>query len=176
MQRVKYNLAKGLIGVVADTHIPTRASFLPPALFSVLQGVGLILHAGDLVDERVLDELRALAPVEAVAGNMDPIALKTKLGMAKVVELGGGINIGLVHGGGGDRRNLHQWAKHFFQGENVKAIVFGHSHKPFMENKKGMLIFNPGSAGDPRWGSSASCGLLQLQGGMLRGEIVTLRE
>ena len=76
MREVKYTLKNGLIGVVSDTHIPARAPFLPSSLFGLLDGVDLILHAGDIEEESVLDELRALAPVEAVAGNMDPLYVK----------------------------------------------------------------------------------------------------
>ncbi len=174
MQRVKYNLVRGLIGVVSDTHIPTRAVLLPPSLFKALEGVELILHAGDLVEEEVLLELKAIAPVEAVAGNMDPPYLQQRLGKAKIIELRGGIKIGLVHGSGGDRSKLPQWAMQFFKGEGLKGIVFGHSHFPYLGYTGGVLLFNPGSPGDPRSGSGPSCGRLYLQENELKGEILPL--
>ena len=59
------------VGVISDTHVPAIVPSLPPAVFDIFKGVDLILHAGDIVDLSVLDELRAIAPVEAVAGNMD---------------------------------------------------------------------------------------------------------
>ena len=67
------------IGVLSDTHIPTRARCLPPEIFTVFKNVELILHAGDLVDPLVLSELETLAPVQAVAGNMDPPGLQSCL-------------------------------------------------------------------------------------------------
>ncbi len=59
------------VGVISDTHVPAIARSLPAAVFEVFKGVDLILHAGDVVELSVLDELRTIAPVEAVAGNMD---------------------------------------------------------------------------------------------------------
>ena len=59
------------VGVLSDTHVPTIVSALPPAIYDIFQGVDLILHAGDIVELSVLDDLRAIAPVEAVAGNVD---------------------------------------------------------------------------------------------------------
>ncbi|MHB1256681.1 MAG: metallophosphoesterase family protein, partial [Dethiobacteraceae bacterium] len=56
------------IGVISDTHIPARSRQLPPELFTLFAGVELILHAGDVAEEYVLNELAAIAPVEAVAG------------------------------------------------------------------------------------------------------------
>jgi putative phosphoesterase len=87
------------IGVVSDTHIPRRARCLPPELLRRLEGVDLILHAGDLVDESVIFELQALAPVEAVAGNMDPPHLHEQLKRIKLLQTGG-LTIGLIHGDG----------------------------------------------------------------------------
>lgn len=172
VRKVEYKLQNGLIGVVADTHIPARAWSLPPKLFSLLKGVDLILHAGDLEQEYVLEELKALAPVEAVAGNMDPHQLVGKLGKEKLIDLGE-ICIGLVHGWGG-RQDLHERVFELFRGEEVQAVVFGHTHYPFQEYRRGVLLFNPGSVGDPRWGSSASCGRLQVKDGKLEGENLVL--
>ncbi len=170
--KVEYKLQRGLIGIVSDTHIPARSWGLPPRLFSLLEGVDLILHAGDLEEEYVLEELQALAPVEAVAGNMDPPQLLGKLGKEKLIDLGD-ICIGLVHGWGG-RQDLHERVFDLFREEEVQAVVFGHTHHPFQEHRSGILLFNPGSVGDPRWGSAASCGRLQVKDGKVEGESLLL--
>lgn len=160
------------IGVTSDTHIPTRARALPGKLFSLLQDVQLILHAGDLVDECVLDDLQSLAPVEAVAGNMDPAVLRQKLGRQKLI-CSGRIKIGLVHGDGSGH-TARQRALAAFSSFKPQVIVFGHSHQPLCEYAEGILLFNPGSAVDPRRARRGSCGLLLIEDARVRGEIFYL--
>ncbi len=160
------------IGVVSDTHIPTRARFLPRKLFTLLRDTHLILHAGDLVEERVLEYLRDLAPVEAVAGNMDPPALRRKLGRLKIIRAGA-LAIGLVHGDG-DRLTARQRALAVFSTLGPKVIVFGHSHQPLCEDDAGILLFNPGSAVDPRRRPRPSCGLLIVSEKGVQGEFFDL--
>ncbi len=162
------------IGVVSDTHIPTRGRHLPEALWRVLEGVELILHAGDLVEESVLAELAALAPVHAVAGNMDPRPLLNRLG-EKLLLRAGSVRIGLVHSHGSGGRTWER-ARAAFAREDPfpDVIVFGHSHQPFNETVAGTLLFNPGSAVDPRWMGRPSCGRLHLSGAEIKGEIIFL--
>ncbi|MBT9172027.1 MAG: hypothetical protein DDT21_00403 [Syntrophomonadaceae bacterium] len=162
-----------LIGVISDTHIPLRAKQLPAALFKALDGVDLLLHAGDLVEEKVLDELNSLAPVEAVAGNMDPVHLATCLGRKKVLDLSG-YRIGLIHGDlVNDRQNTPQRAYEAFISDNVDCVVFGHTHQPYCREESGVLLFNPGSPTDRRREPRHSCGLLIL-GDRLTAEIIYL--
>lgn len=162
-----------LIGVISDTHIPLRAKQLPAALFKALDGVDLLLHAGDLVEERVLNELSSLAPVEAVAGNMDPFQLAALLGRKKVLDLSG-FRIGLIHGDlGGDRQKTPQRAYEAFVNDNVACIVFGHTHQPYCREENGVLLFNPGSPTDRRREPRHSCGRLIL-GDRLTAEIIYL--
>ncbi len=159
------------IGVISDTHIPLRARSLPPALFEKLTGVDLILHAGDLVEDGVLTDLSTLAPVEAVAGNMDYGSL-TGLGRRKLIRVGK-ILIGLTHGYG-DRTAIVQKARAAFSGYNPRVIVFGHTHQPYNRELEGVLMFNPGSPLDPRGRYGPSCGLLTLDGTDVAGEIISL--
>ncbi len=171
---VRVGAAPGIrkIGVVSDSHVPVRARCLPPELFSRLQGVELILHAGDLVVEEVLSELEALAPVVAVAGNMDPPALRRRLKRLKLLECGE-VRIGLIHGDG-LRRRPRKRAEEAFRDCGVQAIVFGHSHQPLCERSEETLLFNPGSCTDPRRAGRPSCGILHLSGGAVEGEIIYL--
>lgn len=162
-----------LIGVISDTHIPLRAKQLPAALFKALDGVDLLLHAGDLVEDKILDELNSLAPVEAVAGNMDPVHLATRLGRKKVLDLSG-YRIGLIHGDlVNDRQKTPQRAYEAFISDDVDCVVFGHTHQPYCREESGVLLFNPGSPTDRRREPRHSCGLLIL-GDRLTAEIIYL--
>jgi putative phosphoesterase len=159
------------IGVVSDTHIPNRARILPARLFELLDGVEMILHAGDIVETWVLKELTALAPVEAVAGNMDPLELVDRLGRKKILNLAG-FKLGLIHGDHGSvRSKTPQLALEAFSGEDVNCVVFGHSHQPYCQKETGILLFNPGSPTDRRRETRFSCGVLTL-GKEISGQIL----
>ncbi|MEW5785477.1 MAG: metallophosphoesterase family protein [Bacillota bacterium] len=170
VSEIKLNIPVRRIGVVSDTHIPTRARSLPKDLCTVLKGVQLILHAGDLVSDSVLDDLQVIAPVQAVSGNMDPPELRALLGRLKLVHVGS-LTFGLVHGDG-TRGSTLQRAVSAFAALKPSVIIFGHSHFPHNEYHADTLIFNPGSAVDPRRAPGRSCGILTLKGASVRGEII----
>jgi len=168
---VQYSSAIKEIGVVSDTHIPTRGRSLPAQLFGLFEGVQLILHAGDLVEEQIIDQLRSLAPVEAVAGNMDPAHLKNRLGRLKLVKIGE-ISIGMLHGDLSGRRVNFDRVKENFSPVQPRVIVFGHLHEPLIKEVEGTLYFNPGSPVDPRRTAQPSCGRLLINGSKISGEIL----
>jgi len=172
IRQVKHDLKKGLIGVISDTHIPVRASSLPPQVFKFFEGVDLILHAGDLEEKSVIEELGVLAPVEAVAGNMDSFEVKAALPLQKIIHLGE-LSLGLMHGAGMPR-GVPDLVLSRFSGFKIQGLIFGHSHVPHLEQREEVLLLNPGSAADPRLGSRASCALLFVEGRKLRGEILYL--
>lgn len=174
MQEQHYDLRNATIGVLADTHIPVRATCLDPKIFELFDGVDLILHAGDLVEEFILDELQALAPVEAVAGNMDHGGLRKKLGMDKIIRLPD-LSLGIMHGSGAPW-SMPDRAFRSFKDTGVQCIVFGHSHEPFLEEREGILLLNPGSVSDPRRGSTPSCAFLYVKNGSLKGKLCPLNE
>lgn len=155
------------IGVISDTHIPTRAPGLPEQVQETFQGVDLILHAGDLVQPEVLYQLEDLAEVQAVAGNMDPPFLQQTLGTVKSFHFKG-FRIGLLHGQG-DRKKTERLALRTFKG--FDCIVYGHSHAPCNRWEKGTLLFNPGSPTDKRFEARYSLGLLRLYE-EIKGEII----
>jgi len=161
------------IGVIADTHIPSRGRFIPSKVFSLFQGVQLILHAGDLVDERVIEELQALAPVETVAGNMDSPELEQRHGKIKLIKAQN-VTIGLTHGDLIGRRANPAQLMALFEPEEPQAVVFGHLHEPVSKLYQGTLCFNPGSALDPRRRSEPTCGRLLINGSVIQGEIIYL--
>lgn len=156
-----------IVGVLSDTHVPDRARCLPPALFETFNGVDLILHAGDIACQEVLSELETLAPVVAVAGNMDPPELQARLPRRQEVVVGG-YRIGLIHGHQ-LRGPLAQGALRAFTG--VDAVVFGHSHRPLLETRNGVLLLNPGSPTDRRRSPRCTCALLFPGPSGLRGEL-----
>jgi uncharacterized protein len=157
------------IGVVADTHIPKRAKAIPQQVLAAFTGVDLILHAGDMVIPEVLDVLRAVAPVEAVAGNNDPASLG--LPLIRLIELQG-VRIGLAHGHEGKGKTTVEKALSHFSGAH--CVVFGHSHMPYREWHGSTLAFNPGSATDRRRAPACSFGMLYLEPTGLRAEIVAI--
>ncbi len=103
----------------------------------------------------------SLAPVDSVAGNNDGTAIVKRFGRRKIIEAGG-IRIGLVHGGRA-RPIGEGYAFHTFRNQGVDIIVFGHSHVPYMEEREGILLFNPGSPTDKRLQPKYSYGLLDIE-------------
>ncbi len=162
------------IGVISDTHIPKRAKKIPAQVYQVFAGVGMIIHAGDLIERRLLKELSLLAPVEAVAGNMDPPELARELGYSKMIVVEK-VEIGLIHGFGDHSTTLLR-AYNAFRDESPDCIVFGHSHQPYNDKYQGILLFNPGSPTDKRRQPFPSVGLLEVTAGRVTGEIVYLKE
>ena len=162
------------LGVIADTHIYDRRRAIPAAVWQAFAGVDCILHAGDIVQLDVLDELSALAPVHAVHGNVDPPELVSTLKAALVLDLDGA-RIGLTHGHLGRGRTTPQCALSLFVGvEGLRAVVFGHSHQPYNDMQRGVLLFNPGSPTERRRQPQPSYGFLAIENGLVRGQIVYL--
>lgn len=179
-----------IIGVISDTHIPDRARGLDPRIIPLFQqaGVSAILHAGDVSVPAVLGELGQVAPVYAVRGNRDWIALGR---LPKSLRINfEGVVIGLAHGHGRwwnylvNRLEyiLHGYRLEMFQPRLLEAfpdsqvIVFGHTHHPVNHWVEGKLVFNPGSAHFPDMESlTPSVGLLHIQpDGQVKGEIIHL--
>ena len=151
-----------IVGVIADTH-----GRLDPKVAELFQGVDHILHAGDIGDEAVLDELRKLAPVTAVAGNVDRYPLAAKYPKTQIVEIGGRAIL-VTH----IRPDPAATAKHLNE-RRPDAVVFGHSHRPAVEWDDGVLFLNPGTAGQKRFQVPRTVALLEVGDG-LRPEIVSL--
>lgn len=159
------------IGVISDTHIPVSKKEIPDKVIELLKGVELIIHAGDIVEMTVIDELSRIAPVEAVAGNMDSYDIHQVLPEQKIVEVGG-FKIGITHTGGYGN-TAHLRALDAFYEKDVDCIVFGHSHQAFNAVHEGILLFNPGSPTVKRFSLRTSLGFLEL-GKTITGKIVYL--
>jgi putative phosphoesterase len=153
-----------LLAVISDTHLPRGSRRLPDACIRRLRAADLVIHAGDVVQLSVLEELEALGPpVAAVHGNVDSPQLRTLLPAERVVEAAG-IRIGVVHDAGPAKGRLSRLRGRF---PECAAVVFGHSHIPLHEQADdGFQIFNPGSPTDRRRQPVATMGLAHIGDGV----------
>jgi putative phosphoesterase len=157
-----------LVVVIADTHIPRRARLLPKELVPHLERADLILHAGDLIEPSLLQELAIYAPVRAVRGNVDP----PDSNLPETLEFDfGGARMAMIHDSGRKEGRRRRLKKRF---PEARVIVFGHSHVPFLEDEDGSLLLNPGSPTDKRWQPRHTFALLRVEAGRVRAEMLTL--
>ena len=150
------------IGVLADTHIPTAARSIPKQVLRGLEGVDMILHAGDIARMSVIESLGRIAEVCAVCGNMDPAEVRAALPATRVLQIAGR-RIGLIHGSGapGGLADRVQRTLARAEGGNFDIIVFGHSHQAAEDRHGNVLRFNSGSP-TCRFTSPPSYGILKL--------------
>ncbi len=152
------------IGVISDTHIPDKCEHIPAAVLEAFKHVDMIIHAGDILSLKAIDELKSVcARIVAVAGNMDGADVVKKYPAKQVLDASG-VKIGLMHGSGAPV-NLVDLLKNTFKKDNCDIIIFGHSHNPMNEKIGGILFFNPGSATDSLSGC-ASYGIIEINGGI----------
>lgn len=149
-----------LIGVISDTH-----GLLRPEALAALAGVEHILHAGDVGGAAILDALRVVAPVTAIRGNVDTTGACAALPETEAVELDGCL-VYMVH--------AIEWIGIKPQAAGVALVVHGHSHKPKVERRDGVVYLNPGSAGPRRFKLQVSVALVRLGDGEVEAEIVEL--
>ncbi len=154
--------------VLADTHISRRARALPEELLPYLEKADLILHAGDLIEASVLDELSLYAPVRAVKGNVDP----PDVNLPETLEFDfGGARIAMIHDSGRKEGRRKRLKRRF---PDARVVVFGHSHVPFLEDEDDLLLLNPGSPTDKRRQPHHTFALLHVEGGEVWAEIMGL--
>jgi putative phosphoesterase len=151
-----------IIGLVSDTHGLVRS-----ALFDALAGVSQILHAGDVGGRSVLDELRAIAPVRAVYGNVDHPGPPLE---AQIRVEAGGLTIDVTHG--------HELGSpspgRLLEIYSADVVVFGHTHRALVHRNGGRLVVNPGAAGPRRFDVKPSVALLTITAGTADVTIVEL--
>jgi uncharacterized protein len=147
--------------VISDTH-----GLLRPEAVAVLQGSDFIIHAGDVEEPIILEQLAKLAPVTADRGNVDRGPWAKQLPSSAVLEVGG-VSIYVIH-------NLLELDLKP-EAAGFAAVISGHTHVPKQENKNGVLYFNPGSAGPRRFRLPVSVGRLVVHDAKLVGEFVELK-
>ena len=169
------------IGVVSDTH-----GFFDPRLMKVLKGVEVILHGGDVGSLAVLDELRQIATVHAVQGNVDSPVLGLPPSFTRRFD---DVQIEMRHILPVLQSQMEHWARNSLLSKaqtarrdvflksfdpTTRVVIFGHSHEPCLLLIGGKLFFNPGSAGKKRFSLPRCCGLLDLSSGRIRATIKPL--
>ena len=130
------------IGIISDTHIPDDGQ-LPRSIISAFEGVDLILHAGDLISLSVVNQLKMIAPLKAVHGNMCNREVKASLPEKIIFEIDN-LKIGLTHGSGGPKGYINRILRKFHP-EIPDIIVSGHTHEANAEYIDNILFLNPGS-------------------------------
>jgi putative phosphoesterase len=153
-------LEKGRIGLISDTHGLVR-----PEALKALEGVELIVHAGDIGMPEVLDRLQAIAPVAAIKGNNDTAPWARHI--PKILDLQ--VNdrtLRVIHNVRDSESNL--------SAAGVDVVISGHSHKPSVQTRDNVLFVNPGSAGPRRFKLPVTVGLLLLQNADSHAEIIHL--
>jgi uncharacterized protein len=148
------------IGLISDTH-----GLLRPEALTFLRGCDAIIHGGD-IGEGVLEQLEPLAPVTAVRGNNDNGTWAERICETEMVELGG-LFVYAIH----DLSQLDIDPT----AAGVRVVVYGHSHKPLVETRDGVLYINPGSAGPRRFTLPIAAGELIVGGSSLSGRVVDLK-
>ena len=149
-----------LVGVISDTH-----GLLRPEALGALRGSDLVVHAGDVGNATVLDRLRGLAPTLAVRGNNDTGAWAARLPRTARLRVG---TIGLFV--------LHELSRLDLDpaATDIGIVVSGHSHRPSVTRRDGVVYVNPGSAGPRRFTLPVSVALLRITGPRIRTRIVEL--
>ena len=152
-----------VVGLISDTHGQLRAG-----VHEAFSGVDLILHAGDVGGDDILDELALIAPVEAVYGNTDTPGnprLRTE-----IVREVGGMLIQVQHGHESGRLTADALLERF----TAEVLVYGHTHRQSVTRREGRLVINPGAAGPRRFHLMPSVALLKIRDGVAEVEIVSL--
>jgi uncharacterized protein len=149
-----------LVGVISDTH-----GLIRPQALDALRGAEVIIHGGDVGNAEILDRLRGIAPTFAVRGNVDKAGAAARLPATEIVEAGD-LLFYVLH----DIADLDLDPPT----AGFAAVIFGHSHRPSIETRDGVLYLNPGSAGPRRFKLPVTLARVVVAGRELRPEIVIL--
>lgn len=154
-------MSEVLVGIISDTHGLVR-----PEAVRALKGSELLIHAGDIGNPQVIEQLHEIAPTFVVRGNNDREAWAADLPVTQVVEVG----------------ELLFYVLHEISQLDVDpavagfaAVVSGHSHQPSIQFRDGVLYLNPGSAGPRRFSLPVAVARVHVSGRQMRPEIVELR-
>jgi putative phosphoesterase len=151
-----------IIGLVSDTH-----GLIRDTVFQALAGVSLILHAGDVGGRDVLDALSAIAPVDAVYGNVDPLDGR----LPQHVHLDrGGLSIHVTHGHELGVPTPHKLLARY----SGDILIYGHTHRAVVYRDRARLVVNPGAAGPKRFDVKPSVAILRIENGAADVDIVPL--
>mgnify|MGYP006144682437 FL=1 len=153
------------IGIISDTHGLLRAQ-----VFQAFEGVEHILHAGDVGDPDILTALEAVAPVTAVWGNVDGWEVRSRVPEVARLELAG-VRIAILHGMQlGSPTPQKAAAAH----PDAGLVVFGHSHRPVIQQVGPTLAVNPGSAGPRRFKDPVTVAIAEIENGSVQARLIDL--
>jgi uncharacterized protein len=153
------------IGVISDTH-----GKLDSAVPEIFQGVDRIIHAGDVGDEAILWKLEDIAPVVAVRGNNDNDTLCVPNERLFLID---DKTLFVLHQfATADKLNKRQ--QELIERRMLDVVIFGHSHKAYVGEWRGTILFNPGGAGPKRFSLPRTVGILEIKNGEIEARIVTL--
>ena len=159
MAQKKLAVKSGKIGLIADTH-----GLMRPEALAALKGSEIIIHAGDIGRPEVIDALNAMAPVIAIRGNNDRDSWAKQIPDLLDLQING-VRIYVIH-------NVNEMDSASASG--FQAVVSGHSHKPNLVTKDGVLFINPGSAGPRRFKLPVTVGKLLFVRDTIKAKIVNL--
>ena len=160
IRRKQIEIDKGIIGVISDTHGLVR-----PEAMAALKGVELIIHGGDIGKAEVLQSLCSIAPVCAIRGNNDRDGWAKKLPDVLKLQING-VSVQVIH----DVNELESDPN----GAAIHAVISGHSHKPSVIERDGVLFINPGSAGPRRFKLPVTVAQLDIHRGSVSAAILEL--
>jgi putative phosphoesterase len=153
-----------ILGIISDTHGLVRAD-----VHTALAGVELILHAGDVGGDDILDELALIAPIRAVYGNTDAPGQPR---LSESIDLSiGGISIHVSHGHEVGSPTPAKLLERY----GADVVVFGHTHRPLIARADQRLVLNPGAAGPRRFDLTPSVARLTISNGRADVELIALR-
>jgi uncharacterized protein len=150
------------VGLISDTH-----GLLRPAVFEAFADIELILHAGDVGDDGILDELQTIAPVYAVRGNTDRTD-NPRLPPSRELTISG-VSVHVSHGDEVGAKPITLLAAY-----DADVIVYGHTHRELVTHEDGRLVVNPGAAGAKRFDLKPCVGILTLGSGEPSVELIRL--
>jgi len=149
-----------IVGAISDTH-----GLLRPEVLKLFNSVDLILHAGDIGDPQILEQLTVLAPTIAVRGNNDRGEWARRIPESRQIDVGG-ISIFMIH----DVKEIAAWSH-----SGADVILSGHSHKPSIERRGGILYLNPGSAGPRRFKLPVSVARITVSKSQATARLIEIR-
>jgi uncharacterized protein len=161
-------MKKVKIGVISDTHLENYDEKLKESIDEHFKDADIILHAGDIVDLKVLKVFEG-KEIKAVCGNMDNNSVREMFPEHLLFEVNG-FRFLLIHGWGSPWGLEDKISAGF---KNVDCIVYGHTHKPANHRKDDILFFNPGSAVDRFFNTSKTIGILEIDKG-ISGRIIKI--
>jgi putative phosphoesterase len=165
------------IGLIGDTHLPAALTRLWDEVAVAFTGVDLVWHTGDIIRPSVLDELEEIAPTFAARGNNDVGWRDPRLALIQRLEVDG-LRLAMVHDMEPEDDPIDVLLKTYLGGRHTDVLVSGHTHYERLDWRDGVLQINPGSPTIPHFTSTrlGTVGLLEIEAGIMRAEIVRLGE